>query len=62
MSSAALQTKLWDRLPFDGPTRAVIVALVLMIGIGGIFFPQFLSPVYLAQQMQNKGVAAKDYF
>jgi ribose transport system permease protein len=41
------------RLPFDGPTRSVLAAIVLLVLVGGVFFPQFLSPYYLAQQMQN---------
>lgn len=53
MITRTVHSRYLDRLPFDGPTRAVILAIVLMIGIGGFFFPQFLSPVYLAQQMQN---------
>jgi ribose transport system permease protein len=41
------------RLPFDGPTRSVLAAIILLVLVGGVFFPQFLSPYYLAQQMQN---------
>ena len=40
-------------LPFDGPTRSVFIAIILLIVVGGSFFPQFFSPYYLAQQMQN---------
>lgn len=40
-------------LPFDGPTRSVLIAIILLIVVGGSFFPQFFSPYYLAQQMQN---------
>ena len=40
-------------LPFDGPTRSVFLAILVLIGVGGAFFPQFFSPYYLAQQMQN---------
>ena len=35
-------------LPFDGPTRSVFIAIVLLIIVGGAFFPQFFSPYYLA--------------
>lgn len=42
-----------QKLPFDGPTRSVFAAIILLIVVGGLFFPQFLSPYYLAQQMQN---------
>ncbi|MBV7395379.1 ABC transporter permease [Mameliella sediminis] len=40
-------------LPFDGPTRSVFIAIIALILVGGAFFPQFFSPYYLAQQMQN---------
>jgi ribose transport system permease protein len=38
---------------FDGPTRAVSIALLLLLVAGGLFYPQFYSPAYLLQQLQT---------
>lgn len=38
---------------FDGPTRAVSAALILLVVVGGLFYPQFYSPTYLTQQLQT---------
>jgi len=53
MTATTQTTNLFEKLPFDGPTRAVIVAILIMLVVGGAFFPQFFSPAYLVQQMQN---------
>jgi ribose transport system permease protein len=42
-----------DALPFDGPTRVVILAIGIMIVLAGLQHPQFLSPNYLGQQLQT---------
>lgn len=39
--------------PFDGPTASIIVAIILLLVVGGLQYPQFFSPVYLAQQLQT---------
>lgn len=52
-SVAQVKPLIAQKLPFDGPTRSVFAAIILLIVVGGLFFPQFLSPYYLAQQMQN---------
>lgn len=41
------------RLPFDGPTFANIAAIIALLIFGGLQYPQFFSPVYLAQQLQT---------
>jgi ribose transport system permease protein len=38
---------------FDAPTRALLVALVLLLALGGVHHHQFLSPAYLVQQLQS---------
>jgi len=53
MTATTHKAKLADKLPFDGPTRAVIAAIAIMLVLGGTAFPQFFSPGYLVQQMQN---------
>lgn len=52
MSETSLQRgKL--RLPVDGPTLANILAILALLLIGGVQYPQFFSPIYLAQQLQT---------
>lgn len=53
MTAAKLSRARPLRLPFDGPTRTALAAVVLMIVVGGAFIPQLLSPAFLAQQLQN---------
>lgn len=38
---------------FDGPTRAVAGAILVLLLVGGLFYPQFFSPNYLLQQLQT---------
>ncbi len=40
-------------LPLDGPTRTILLALVLLLAVGGSAHTQFFSPGYLLQQLQN---------
>lgn len=41
------------KMPFDGPTRVVLLAIFTMIGLAGLQHPQFFSPGYLGQQLQT---------
>ncbi len=41
------------QLPFDGPTFGNIAAIIALLIFGGLQYPQFFSPVYLAQQLQT---------
>lgn len=38
---------------FDGPTKAIALAMLLLLAVGGAYYHQFLSPMYLMQQLQN---------
>lgn len=46
-------TQVFSRLPFDVPTRSIILAAILMLVVSGWQYPQFFSPHYLAQQLQS---------
>ena len=41
------------RIPFDAPTRAVLLAVALLLGVGGALNPSFFSPSYLLLQLQS---------
>lgn len=40
-------------VPLDGPTLANLIAILALLVVGGLQYPQFFSPVYLAQQLQT---------
>ncbi|RWM93071.1 MAG: ABC transporter permease [Mesorhizobium sp.] len=46
-------TAVFARLPFDVPTRSIVMAAALLLLVGGWQYPQFFSPPYLAQQLQS---------
>ena len=50
-------TAVFERLPFDLPTKSIVVAAALMLLVGGWQYPQFFSPALPGSAAAERGIS-----